>query len=553
MNNMNNTENIDVKKLVLKSIFNSKWELGGASVMLLISIWCGDVTFYEGIGKITKNVTEYINNFDTHKKALAYLVFIYAMSNLLHYANNNVISTTFPDLELRIIRDIVDESIFSVMTEKTQFNVNEYIMNIRKVAELKILYSFAASYIIPTIVVAFGILWHFKSSGKYLWMVITLFVCMILFTIYMEVNNVSSAQQNEKELNVFFDDVQDVINNTDTVTVNNSYKYEIDRINEKKHHVVSIKSKNDSEESFSLLQLNMLCFASFIALICITGMAYKDKKLAEETVVSLGLISLTYMQYYESLVSKFRGVSDKFGKLTEVQEYFSKFKFTDDNHRTKMLNVTNGNIYFKNITIKYDDKTVLKNSSFKIHGGKITGIIGDIGSGKTSIFKALIGLIKYDGNIYVDNQDIYKCKHGSIISKITFIPQHPKLFNNTIYYNISYGTGLTRNNILKVLNKIGMRDFFNSFPKGLDTPVGKEGNKLSGGQKQMMALARAIIQNKKVMLLDEPTSSLDPHIKKLMINIITSLKEKTIIIIAHDGTLIDIFDDVINFNELNKN
>jgi ABC-type bacteriocin/lantibiotic exporter with double-glycine peptidase domain len=111
--------------------------------------------------------------------------------------------------------------------------------------------------------------------------------------------------------------------------------------------------------------------------------------------------------------------------------------------------------------------------------------------------------------------------------------------------NISYGTKYTEKETLDLLKKFGIDNFFNKFEKGIYTNVGKEGSKLSGGQKQIMALIRAIIHQKKIILLDEPTSSLDTETKKIFIDLIQTIKDKTIVVVTHDKTIYDLFDDII--------
>ena len=110
----------------------------------------------------------------------------------------------------------------------------------------------------------------------------------------------------------------------------------------------------------------------------------------------------------------------------------------------------------------------------------------------------------------------------------------------------------TRASTIKMLKELDLLQFFNTFPKGLDTVAGKAGNNLSGGQKQMIALIRSLLQNKSILLLDEPSSSLDKKNKQIFIDLIKKLKNKTIIINTHDENLFDIFDDIIDIENVKK-
>lgn len=119
------------------------------------------------------------------------------------------------------------------------------------------------------------------------------------------------------------------------------------------------------------------------------------------------------------------------------------------------------------------------------------------------------------------------------------------MFNKNILYNLTYGSNFTELEIVNFIENLNFTDFFNLFPKGLKTNVDKDGQNLSGGQKQLIAIIRAMIQNKKIILLDEPTNSLDIQTKNIIVQLIKKIKNKTILIVTHDQTILELFDDFI--------
>ena len=133
---------------------------------------------------------------------------------------------------------------------------------------------------------------------------------------------------------------------------------------------------------------------------------------------------------------------------------------------------------------------------------------------------------------------------------IIYIPQHPILFNRSLYDNITYGTSHTKESTINLLKSFDLISFFDSFPQKLDTIAGKGGNNLSGGQKQMIALIRSLLQNKKIILLDEPSSSLDTSNRIIFMNLVAKLKNKTIIINTHDQKLYPLFDQILNLDDI---
>jgi ABC-type bacteriocin/lantibiotic exporter with double-glycine peptidase domain len=257
--------------------------------------------------------------------------------------------------------------------------------------------------------------------------------------------------------------------------------------------------------------------------------------------------------------------------MYEIDHYFSQFKIelqnklADNNdNKTNNLNNTNDDILkkkylnkikFINIKVNYDNKNIFNNLNLEIIKNNKVVLVGPIGSGKSTILKVLAGIVKYDGLILIDGNDISK-DPNFISTNISYVSQHPKLFNKSIYHNIVYGTQFANNNpnsrklVIQKLEQFGVMDFINSFPNGLDTIVGKEGNKLSGGQKHMVALIRTLIQDRPIILLDEPTSSLDTKNKRTIIDIIRNINNKTLIVTTHDTELLKIFQHKVNVNNL---
>ena len=180
-----------------------------------------------------------------------------------------------------------------------------------------------------------------------------------------------------------------------------------------------------------------------------------------------------------------------------------RFNIIQDNKQKKKINlkVTKGNIEFKNISLKYGDKVVFDDISLNVKGNMKIGISGPIGSGKSTLLKMLAGVTEYEGAILIDGQNIKDCTYESLTKYIAYISQHPKLFNQSILYNISYGTDQTEEQVIAKLKSYGLMDFINVFPEKLHTNVGKEGANVSGGQKQFISFIRALIQNKSISQL----------------------------------------------------
>ncbi|WP_440924163.1 ABC transporter ATP-binding protein [Candidatus Pelagibacter sp.] len=213
------------------------------------------------------------------------------------------------------------------------------------------------------------------------------------------------------------------------------------------------------------------------------------------------------------------------------------------NINDKDLVLDKGNIEFKDIKFSYEnpkeenlEKTTLKNVNLKMLGGKMTALVGHSGSGKSTILNLIPRI--YDaneGDIFIDNQSIYKTKIGSLRDQISFVSQDTNLFDDTIKNNIAYADMDASDEEIYDAAKLSFAsEFIEKLKDKYDTKIGENGIRLSGGEKQRLSIARAILKKSKIILLDEATSSLDAETEDKIQKAITYLtKNRTTIVIAH--------------------
>jgi ABC-type multidrug transport system fused ATPase/permease subunit len=180
----------------------------------------------------------------------------------------------------------------------------------------------------------------------------------------------------------------------------------------------------------------------------------------------------------------------------------------------------------------------LDNINIQIQKGEKIAFVGQIGSGKTTMIKILIGFQPLlMGNITIGGVNINSISNEDIRKHIFYIPQKPKLFNRTLYENIVYGLKKppSKTEILTLLDDLKLDDIKTVFEPKMDELMGVEGNKLSGGQRQIVWLLRSFYRNTHIIIMDEPTASLDPENKERIVHIIKKLSiGKTVIIVTHD-------------------
>jgi subfamily B ATP-binding cassette protein MsbA len=209
-----------------------------------------------------------------------------------------------------------------------------------------------------------------------------------------------------------------------------------------------------------------------------------------------------------------------------------------DSEQAEEIKIIDGTIKFKNVIFSYsdDNEKVLKDINIEMSGGKMSALVGHSGSGKSTILNLIPRFYNIDsGDIQIDNQSIYNCKIHSLRKEISLVSQDTTLFDDTIRNNIAYAnlqaTDLEIKNAARLSH---CEEFINELPNKYETIIGENGLRLSGGEKQRLSIARALLKKSSIILLDEATSSLDSETEKKIQDAIEILtKNKTTIVIAH--------------------
>ena len=328
----------------------------------------------------------------------------------------------------------------------------------------------------------------------------------------------------------------DSLLNYETVKYFNNEKFEFNRLDE------SLESyelaANQSRHSLSLLNVAQ----TFIIMLGITIMLVMSAYGIKSGDINVGgfvVINAYMFQLYQPLNwlgSVYREIRQA---LTDMENMFSLLEVsTTSEDNLKDIPQSNiAEIRFENVSFDYDvRRTIIKNISFNVPNGKKVAIVGPTGAGKSTISRLLFKF--YDpkeGNIFINNININKISQRSLRKIIGVVPQDTVLFNDTIYYNIAYGnTGATKEEVISAAQNADIHDFVTTLPDGYETIVGERGLKLSGGEKQRVAIARTILKNPKIFFFDEATSALDTGTEKeIQKNLENVSKDKTTLIIAH--------------------
>ena len=299
-----------------------------------------------------------------------------------------------------------------------------------------------------------------------------------------------------------------------------------------------IKNIVDSKTKIKLVhEIFFTVFALIVNIlkVIVLGYAVMNSDLSVGAVVTV--ISLLGKAYEPIAIFNVEYVDYKLNKVT-VNKYIELLDKKDDEGLNKGLKIRNidGDIEFKNVTYSYNkDKTIINNITFKINKNSSIALVGESGSGKSTIIKLIMGLIKYNkGNILIDNNELSKLNLNYYYDNVTYVSQEAPIFDGTLRENLIFDKKINDDKIIKVLKLVCLDKFYEKLEDGLDTELGEKGVRMSGGERQRVALARLFFDDSKIIILDEATSAMDNITERqVMENIIKQLDKKTLIIIAH--------------------
>ena len=296
----------------------------------------------------------------------------------------------------------------------------------------------------------------------------------------------------------------------------------------------------------------IIVVSMFVIMNYIVYNSFLKKEINAEKLISTFIITFSLIRIFETAERSAHNMSRIQGQIKDSEDFFNTMSKVNKNEMKKTIsNFKNGDIIFKNIYHKYKESFVLENVSITIQKGEKVAFVGQIGSGKSTAVKLLLGFQPLRmGDITIGNVSVNDMSNKDIRNHIFYIPQKPKLFNRTLYENIIYGlkNPPSREEIVNILGDLELDDLKVEFGEKMDTSVGVEGNKISGGQRQIVWLLRSMFRPSYILVLDEPTASLDPENKRKMVNVIQKMSiGKTVIIISHDD--IDSAFRKVEFNE----
>ena len=387
---------------------------------------------------------------------------------------------------------------------------------------------------------------------------VILFLNPLVMSFYLHVfRKVAKIKKKEnKAIEIFQNSLTESLELYNQIRVQNREAYFLNDIDNKAKEIrdrgyqFGLKSEMALEFSRMLIMYSHDIFRSMGILMVLLGLLTIGKMLA---IFAYAWIIMRPVDKLMNFMHLYFNAKTSIERLNEIFTLNAepKYRAKVDPFKEKKT----ASIRLENLSFSYDGKIdVLKNINLEIKAGEKVAIIGQTGSGKSTLAQILIGLYPISlGNIYYNNHEIREIGYDKVRENVGFVLQSPLMFNNTLRFNLTLGKLYDDEKIYQVLKVAQLYDFVNGLENRLNTVIGKNGTKLSGGQKQRLSIARVLLDNPKIIIFDESTSSLDNETEDKLLKALESyIKDKTVITIAHRRTSIEKSDRVIDLSVLNN-
>jgi ABC-type multidrug transport system fused ATPase/permease subunit len=317
-----------------------------------------------------------------------------------------------------------------------------------------------------------------------------------------------------------------------------------------------IKENNEIGEDYkkiftsSLQCTNKLKIISYVINIllffCINATTiylFLQKKISVGVVISIFMTVIYLLQYLMDISYWTPKLVEYYGYIQASEDFMDDLNSIVPDNRPP-IRITEGVIQFIDVSFDYDGHDLFQHINLTLPANHKICIVGKSGSGKSTFIKLIMGYYPIkSGSLLIDSQNINDCNVNSIRQHISYVHQNIILFNKTIYENIVYGSPEhsvpSRERVIEVIHSMNLDKVFQN---GIDVGVGVNGNKISGGQKQVVFILRELFSDKKIMILDEPTSALDGEHKQIILEFVKKITGKNVIVISHDNDFLHYVD-----------
>lgn len=341
----------------------------------------------------------------------------------------------------------------------------------------------------------------------------------------------------------------DSLLNYETVKYFNNERYEAEQYDQGLERWEQARLKN----RLSMAALNTgQAFIIGVSLIVIMSMAVREVAAGQMTLGDFTMVNAYLIQLFvplNALGFVYREIRQSLVNVERLFGLLGDKPAIEDAPDAQALSVSQGAVEFRDVHFSYrPDRAILKGVSFSIPAGHTVAVVGASGAGKSTLARLLFRFFDVNsGSISIDGQDLRHISQDSLRSAIGVVPQDTVLFNDSLYNNLAYGRpGASQAEVEHAAQQANLHDFIRSLPDGYHTTVGERGLKLSGGEKQRVAIARVLLKNPPLLILDEATSSLDSISEQVILDALNEVsRQRTTLVIAHRLSTVSDADTIL--------
>lgn len=505
------------------------------------------------------NKLEYKNSITILLKIAGLSVFV----DTVYMVGNYFDKIYYPMMEKFIRFELIDVIFKNIEVNYEKEDISNHIIKTLKIPNTVTSFTgrfiyWVVTFVLTTIVILAYIVYLDPLIGG---MTLLVFVLFFIAYYYILLDTKNTSEQRENEEKNLMSNIDDVLSNSISIICTKKIKDEKEFLTNRHSiyddaHETQLWSTSKGGYAMSILVTIIL-----VAYVYVILRLYKNHKIDSTSTIKVIIIMLFFIRYIKTSSYRSILVIAEYGKLAENELNIRKLlvdKADNIGHKTD-IPIT-GDIEFKNVSFRYaspetgtpaaatdisgeDLPKTLDNVSFKINPRDRVAVIGTNGSGKSTIIKLLSGFFKpTEGQILFDGEDSRNINREYLRSKLSIVSQKVVLFNRSVLDNICYATNTPKEEVVKILDRLKIMNVFKKLPQGLDTMAGARGEKLSGGQRQIIYLLRSYLSNKPITIMDEPTAAVDTFHKKYVIQMMDEMaKKSTMIVVTHDSGFADTF------------
>jgi ATP-binding cassette, subfamily B, heavy metal transporter len=484
------------------------------------------------------------------------IVLAYCVTRIMESTLAQLRDGLFGQVAMHAVRRLAVRTFAHLHELSLRFHLERKIGGLSRVLErgrngIEIIVRLVAMQLLPTLIelmlIVGYMMWQF--DWRYVATVLLTVVCYVILTYRLTEyrlgirRNVNSTDTESNSRAV------DSLINYEAVKYFNNEDREVERYD-------SVMKRYEAASVSAITSLSMMNSANTVLFTMGLGtamiMCVLEVKAGTKTIGDFVLINAMMLQLYQPLYFvglAYREIKQAATDIEAMWSVLAEHPEIRDRADARPLMVAHGVISFENVVFAYEpERTILKGVSFEVPSGQSLAVVGPSGSGKSTIARLLFRLYNVtSGQILIDGQDISEVTQLSLRAAIGIVPQDTVLFNDTIRYNIRYGRWSATDAEVEDAARLAQLDgLVRVAPEGYDTEVGERGLKLSGGEKQRVAIARTILKNPHILVLDEATSALDTHTEKEIQNALERVsRNRTTLIIAHRLSTVVGADEIV--------